>query len=152
LDIDDTLLDHGAGVDGGAAPPGAAEFVRWLQRHFEVRWLTRWCPLGCLSDEQCETLALRLGLRPGELRRVRNARPFVERITSYEKHHGIDFAEADAGRPFVWIEDGLIDADRRELARRGYGDAYVPCNVTERPERLAEVRRELAARFGIPIG
>jgi hypothetical protein len=152
LDIDDTILDHNAGVDGGLAAPGAADFVRWLQRHFEVRWLTRWCPSGCLSDEQCETLAARLAMRSVELRRVRNTRAFVERITSYEKHHGIDFAEADAGRAFVWIEDALTEADRRELARRGYAEAHVPCNVTERPERLAEVRREIAIRFGLPAG
>jgi hypothetical protein len=49
LDLDDTIISW----EGGAphAAPGATEFVDWALEHFEVRWLTTWCPSGAMSDK-----------------------------------------------------------------------------------------------------
>jgi hypothetical protein len=50
LDLDDTLLTWAASRP--LAAPGAREFVLWALEHYEIRWLTRWCPTGSWSPAE----------------------------------------------------------------------------------------------------
>lgn len=150
LDLDDTLIRHTDGTrDNGVAAPGAAEFVRFLKHHFEVRWLTMWCPAGRLSDDAATRLSSILGLAPEELHAIRNPRAFLIGPHCPFKHQAVDLEEAAAGRPFVWVEDDLNAVDRSHLEAHGMLHCHIPCNVSRDPARLAVVRALLAERLGL---
>ncbi len=151
LDVDDTILRHPPGEESVAAP-GAADFLRFLARHFEVRWLTRWCPGGTMRPEQLANLARHLTVPAAELQAIRNPCQFEDLETPDGfpvKWRALDWDAIAAGRPFVWIENYLTREDEAVLARHGLLDSYIHCDVTADPGRLAEVRRILEDRFGL---
>lgn len=149
LDVDDTILRR---PDGGKplGAPGAAEFLRFLARHFEVRWLTRWCPGGTMRPDQIARLERQLAIPAAELKSIRNPCAFEDRAAPEAfpvKWPALDWKAIDAGRPFVWIENYITPEDEQVLARRGLLDCYIHCDVTAEPDRLTEVRRILEERF-----
>ncbi len=149
LDVDDTILRRPA---GGAvvAAPGAADFLRVLGRHFEVRWLTRWCPGGRMRPDQLRQLERYLSLPTAELERIRNPCRFVDEEPAGAfpvKWRALDWDAIEVGRPFVWIENYITPEDELVLAARDLLDCYIHCDVTAQPGRLAEVRRILEKRF-----
>lgn len=149
LDVDDTIIRHPAPADSIAAP-GADEFLRFLGRHFEVRWLTRWCPGGRMRDDQLVYLAELLRLSEEELRPIANPASFVDGEPPEGmpvKWRALDWRAIEEGRPFVWIENALTREDRALLASKDLLDCYIHCDVTRDPQRLAEVRRMLEERF-----
>ncbi len=151
LDIDDTILAHPQ-PSLSIAPPGADEFLRFLGRHFEVRWLTRWCPGGRMSDAQLQGLAEVLRLSAEELRPIANPGAFVDDEPPEGmpvKWRALDWEAIEGGRTFVWIENALTAEDRAVLRERGVLDSYIHCDVTSHPGRLGEVKRILQERFGL---
>ncbi len=154
LDVDDTILRHPAEGDAVAAP-GAADFLRFLAKHFEVRWLTRWCPGGKMRPDQLRQLERHLSMPAAELAPIRNPCRFVDEEPAGAfpvKWQALDWDAIDAGRPFVWIENYITPEDELVLAARGLYDRYIHCDVTAEPGRLAEVRRILEERFGLADG
>lgn len=150
LDVDDTILRHPT-PDESVAPPGADRFLRFLATHFEVRWLTRWCPGGRMTPDQITALGEFLRVAPDELEAIVNPGRFVDRAPPEgmpSKWRALDWDAIEAGRPFVWIENALAPEDRAVLERRGLLDSYVECDVTARPARLPQVEKILRARFG----
>ena len=152
LDVDDTILRHPPGQSSVGAP-GAADFLRFLARHFEVRWLTRWCPGGRMGPDQLAALENFLEVPAADLERIVNPCTFEDNAPPQAypvKWRALDWAAIEAGRPFVWIENYITDEDRRVLQQRGLLDCFVHCDVTAEPHRLPQVRRLLEARFRLP--
>jgi hypothetical protein len=149
LDVDDTILRRLPGEKTVAAP-GAGEFLRFLARHFEARWLTRWCPGGMMRPAQLVRLAHHLTLAVPDLKAFRNPRAFedLETPDGYpSKWRALDWDAIAISRPFVWIENYITREDEAVLARHGLLDSYIHCDVTAEPGRLAEVRAILQDRF-----
>ena len=142
LDIDDTLLVWTNGQQGFAAPL-AAEFVRWADEHFEVRWLTMWCPSGKLRQEGAEELSYRFHgtVKPDVFMKFTNPTPFV----SY-KTDGIDFLDP---RPWVWVEDMVLPTERNVLGPK-YIKQFYPTHVTQNVVALQATWRKLAKEFYLP--
>ena len=146
LDVDDVLIRwEGRYCE---AAPHAADFLRWLLCHCEVRWITSWCPDGEMREDRLRLLSEFLGMDPEELQQICNHKSFPGKAHGYPiKHVAIDF---DDGRDWVWIEDeNLAKANLDELTRRGVADRYIRCNTSWDPEDLIRVMDVLAQRFGL---
>lgn len=151
LDVDDTILRHPA-PDISLPPPDVGRFLRFLAAHFEVRWLTRWCPGGRMTPEQLASLEGFLEYPAADLERIVNPCTFQDDAPPQGfpvKWRGLDWAAIEAGRPFVWIENYLTPADRGVLEEHGLLDCFIHCDVTADPGRLAQVRRQLEQSFGL---
>lgn len=145
LDIDDTLLSWTTGSP--AAVPGTERFLRWALDRFEVRWLSRWCPGGSMSEELLRDLSKMVGIDAERLALVPACMWNEEGI----KADGIAWLEHVAGgREFAWVEnrDGLADRDFEVLRVAGYDDCYYSCDVTHDPGALDRTRIALERRFG----
>ncbi len=152
LDVDDTLLRHPA-PDLSLPAPGVAHFLRFLADHFEVRWLTRWCPGGRMREDQLALLERQLGIGADELRCIANPGAFVDEQgapAAPAKWRALDWVAIEHGRPFVWIENAITPEDRAILEARGLLDRWIPCDVTCHPGRLREVESLLRARLRPP--
>lgn len=137
LDIDDTLLIWGE--IGGFAAPGAVEFMRWAVQHWEVRWLTMWCPSGRLEPHGAAELSYRFGhqLPPEFFQAIVNPHGWFR-----EKRRSI--SDAELTRHWVWVEDGL------HFSLGPYRHRFYQCNVTEDPLALQKTWLRLAERFDLP--
>lgn len=63
------------------------------------------------------------------------------------KTAGIDWAEHDAGRPWIWIEDeGLLREDYLALKERKVFDRFYECNTSRKADALMKVWRRLLTR------
>lgn len=144
LDIDDTLLTYRSGTPEAA--PGAADFLQWALEHFEVRWLTKWCPSGEMEERLLSDFRKMLPLAAERVQRIRG---FSWDFSS-SKIDGIAWLEhLVLGRPFLWLEDdyGFGERERQFLAQLGLLESYRHCNVTEDPEALAELHEELKGQL-----
>jgi hypothetical protein len=146
LDLDDTLIawPHGrSGSPRGAR--GGRELVLWALDHYEVRWLTTWCPDGRMEGGLLRDLAKMLDLPRERLEGIRG----VDWSESGRKLDGIAWVEhVVLGRPFVWLEDehGFGERERRVLGAHGLAASHLPVNVSTDPDALASVHAELRAR------
>lgn len=128
LDLDDTVVSWSGGHPHGAQ--GAHDFVCWALEHFEVRWLTTWCPGGAMEDGLLRDLARMLEVEPGTLEHIRGS----EWHPDGSKVNGVAWLEhVVLGRPFVWLEDdyGFRERERAILEQHGLLGSYWHCNVTE---------------------
>lgn len=144
LDIDDTLLSW---ASGNPRPVAATEgFLRWALERFEVRWLSRWCPSGVMTDALLGDLSNMVGVDTAVLRSVAGCCWEGSGI----KADGIAWLEhAVLGRDFAWVEnpDGLSARDLEVLQLAGYGDHYVACDVSRDENALDQTRALLERRF-----
>ena len=151
LDIDDTLVRHPPG--GPRAAPGAPEFFAWAVENFQVRWLTRWCRDGIMSEELVHSFCKMLETEPETIRSIRG----LDWSESDSKLDGIAWLEhLVVGRPFLWIEDehGLGERERAFVELVGFGEACLCCNVTQDPDALQTLHQRLRERGGearIPV-
>lgn len=140
LDLDDTLVSWRGGHPHAA--PGAGHFVRWALRHFEVRWLTTWCPNGEMGESLLGDLAHMLGIPVDELRHIRGG----DWDATESKLNGVMWLEhVVLERPFLWVEDNY-GVGTRELAfleAHGFLNSYHQINVTEDPEALQRLHARL---------
>jgi hypothetical protein len=140
LDIDDTLISWEGGRPRAA--PGARDFVVWALEHFDVRWLTTWCPEGEMAPGLLHDLCRMLDLPSQSIARIRGI-PW-DRETS--KLNGIAWLEhLVLGRPFIWLEDehGFQERERTFMVANQQLHCYRHCNVTVDPSSLVGVHSEL---------
>lgn len=145
LDIDDSIIVWTNQIMGFGAPR-SADFINWSLEHFEVRWLTMWCPSGRLRQEGADELSYRLGgkISPDVFRSISNPKNFIN-----NKTEGIDFADP---RPWVWVEDGMVFDEKCILDARGMSKNFYPTNVSQNIMVLQKTWRLLAERFDLPGG
>jgi hypothetical protein len=143
LDVDDTVLVWTNEVHGYAAPK-AAEFLHWALEHFEVRWLTMWCPSGKLEENQTQELSYRFNYKVDSsvFAGITNPRSFIN-----SKCEGIDFEDP---RPWVWVEDHLMPKEKYELENRNVADNFYSTHVTHNRVMLQSTWKKLAERFDLP--
>jgi hypothetical protein len=140
LDLDDTLISWEGGRPHAA--PGAREFLLWALGHYEVRWLTTWCPDGEMEERLLGSLSRMVEIPMDDLRRVRGFDWDFRRC----KLDGIAWLEhLVLERPFLWVEDdyGFGEREVRFLHEHGLLDRYRRVNVTEDPESLLRLHAEL---------
>lgn len=144
LDIDDTLLvwtnDH-----AGWAAPRADQFLIWLNEHFEIRWLTMWCPIGYLDEEKAQELSMRFNhkIDPAFFLSIRNPNSFKSLKTD-----AVDFIES---RPWVWIEDALLGNEYLILDKQLARNKFYKTNVSHDIVALQSTWRRLGRNFEIAI-
>jgi hypothetical protein len=149
LDLDDTLVCWRGGHPQGA--PGARDFLRWALAHFEVRWLTTWCPDGEMKEHLLNDLADLLHEDPTTLKHIRG----FDWAASESKLNGIAWLEhLVLGRPFFWLEDdyGVGAQELDFLEEHGFRHVYRWVNVTEDPESLRRAHGELESHFNVLSG
>lgn len=118
---------------------GLGSFFEWALEHYEVRWLTFWCPSGRMHPERAEQLAKALKV-PVELVASIQGRSYSH---SFNKCDGIDWEEHAAGRPWIWVEDDLPQGELQILAGRNCLDRWFRCNVTEDETALMRLHERL---------
>lgn len=91
LDIDDTILLHQKPVHNTKA------FFQWCATHFDVRWLTRWCPDGKMDDSHKRYLSPILGVDENDFTQFENPLGF-----KWCKTEAVDW---ESNKPFVWVEN-----------------------------------------------
>lgn len=142
LDLDDTLISW----EGGSphAAPGAHHFLLWALEHYEVRWLTTWCPDGVMGEDLLLDLSKMLRLEPGRLRAIRG----FDWDSSRCKLDGIAWLEhLVLGRPFLWVEDerGVGERELSFLRAHGLLCHYRHCNVSRDARALERLHARLRA-------
>lgn len=140
LDVDDTLIQFRG---KGKAAPGAADFVRWANEHYELHWLTMWWPSGIKAENRVLQLSGILELPPELIRDIPACAFWPIQAyhvdDSQDKTNGLHWERLDQGHPWVWVEDGLIKSEREYLKSKGMLQHFIPCNVTANPRRLLKV-------------
>lgn len=140
LDLDDTIVSWAD--ERPRAAPGARDFVLWALDHYELRWLTTWCPTGDMAEELLEDLCSMLSIAPDVLQHIRG----FDWESSESKLNGIAWLEhVVLGRPFLWLEDdfGIGERERSFLARHDLLGSYRCCNVTRDPQALRAIHADL---------
>lgn len=151
LDVDDTIL-------GGKGPGrGAADFIRWCKQHFEVRWLTMWCPDGKLGQHNGTMLAKYLDMDVEELLEIENPHPFP--VDAYhfslprnwrDKSVSVKAMLAETpDRPWVWVEDPHAVPVEHEFQVQ-HKDNYIMTDSSYDSEALIKTAAILAKRFNLP--
>jgi hypothetical protein len=145
LDIDDTLVRHAP--SGPRPAPGARKFFAWALENFQIRWLSRWCRDGIMTEDLVRAFCKMFGADPETIRSIRG----VDWSDSDSKLDGIAWLEhVVLGRPFLWIEDehGLGEKERAFVELQGFAEACFYCNVTQDPDALRALHRQLVERHG----
>lgn len=151
LDIDDTLITWTE--SGMVAAPDAGSFVRWLHDHFEVRWLTAWAPIGKLWEHDAAQLAWLLNEKKvddtlSEMIWLLNKESINPRSWQNLKTDAIDF---DDSRPWIWIEDDILDREKVILADKKVPANWIRCNVTEDINAILKTWDEVAKKFNVTV-
>lgn len=152
LDVDDTLIiwNQCNPITYGLAAPRATEFVLWLDMHFEIRWLTMWCPNGVMEPNRLLNLSTKLDIPVETLERFNNPMGFFYRLSGdFEKYTGIDWNEVNTGRRFIWVEDKLRPTDFRIMRSRRKSHCHIPCNVTINPDVIDIAWQTIRNQFNI---
>lgn len=157
LDVDDTLL----GYPGGKVGAGVPEFIRWATAHFEVRWLTMWCPSGDMrlpADGAAHwILARRLKITDDEVLAIINPHPFP--VWGFRVHGSYrDKSESIRAmlaempdREWVWVEDPHLEyAERDFLAAPENAQNYYETSTSHDPLAVLKTWAALAERFQLP--
>lgn len=152
LDIDDTLLRFDSSSPAheiGLAAPYAPEFVLWALEHFEVRWLTMWCPCGILEEHRAKELSGLFGgkVTTEQFLAIRNPRNFFTE-DSMLKTNGIDFTDTI---PWVWVEDNLLKSEIAVLDEHKMYNRWIKCNVSKDPKALYWAWESIANRFQLEM-
>lgn len=104
IDVDDTLLLHQKPVHNTAA------FFQWCDKHFDVKWMTRWCPDGKMTPSQISYLAPILGIEPEDFKRFENPLKFA-----WCKTEAVDW---EGRQPFIWVENTLFPHEVPRMTER----------------------------------
>lgn len=151
LDVDDTMIAHPKGVAGTAA----AEFLRWAQAHFEVRWLTMWAVSGTVNEEYVSDLARILKVSEAEIRSIHNPHAFPVWNNPFDtnwrdKSHSIRKMLLETPtRDWGWVEDPYTTPSEREFISE-HPDRYFETSCSADPHALIRTAQKLADRFVLP--
>jgi hypothetical protein len=105
LDVDGTIIPFTGVVDGHIPPLDPALGARLLGLGCELVWATAW------MDEANDELSPRLGLP--KLPVVIWPDPDFDNLGGDQVHWKTrDLVAWAAGRPFIWVDDEITDADR----------------------------------------
>lgn len=159
LDLDDTCLAY----PGGQAGPGVPEFIRWAKEHFEVRWLTMWCPSGDMAKPTDGTnaalLSLRLKITEAEILEIVNPHPFpvwgsyIGLNGSYrDKSESIRaMLNETPDREWVWVEAPHLErSEWAFIVSDENSRNYYRTSVSEDGAAVVMTAGLLAERFKLP--
>ena len=142
LDLDDTILLEGRPL------VNSASFFQWCVKHFEVRWLTRWCPGGILSDSQTGYLSDKLKVSKETIMICSNPKSF-----HYVKTDAIDW---ETTRPWAWVENNLNEQfpqDYQYMMKLGGKLHYYETSLHKNPNQpdnaISQTWKRLAIDFNI---
>lgn len=160
LDVDDTLLSYPGGQAGAFVP----DFIRWAKEHFEVRWLTMWCPSGDMrrpaNGAAHWILARRLKITDDEVLEIVNPHEFpvwgsyMGFNGSYrDKSESIRAMLGDTpGRAWVWVEDPHLErSEWLFLLPPENAVNYFETSVSANDQAVVETMVLLAQRFRLPL-
>lgn len=117
LDVDGVLISfredrtrlHYEMHRGGFPAQRVGQFIDWVDRNFEVRWLTAWAINGSMKEESRLRLSAILWHDIPE--------SWVNPLPWWNnKVEGIDFKEV---RPWFWMDDEQSEADNEMVPRDG---------------------------------
>lgn len=137
--------------------PHAREFFQWAHANCDLRWLTYWAPYGFMSDGHVEYFTFLMDVSADDVLSVGGQQwAFMDGAAPLPgKCNGIAWAEHDAGRPWVWVEDDLPPDEIAYLRKRGAWPHFIRCNVTANRDAMtrafAIVRRRLERACVAPI-
>ena len=139
LDIDGVLL----GVDRDrpsrlALADHALDFLAFVTRHFDVRWLTP----ACRGDAAAATDHL---VRHAKLSDRERLLALCERIGTTD-YRELRTEALPSGEPFVWIDDAPTDKELADLRGRGWMDRWLWIDTREEPEDLLRAKQWLEGR------
>jgi len=141
LDVDGVLWD--VAEDGTfKGSNGLESFMNFALENFEVRWLTSWALEGYIREDRLPQLENFTKLSLETWKQVCPSMKWRE-----NKTEAIDWEEHFYGRPFVWIEDGLLDEELIFLSELNYLDCYIHTDVFEDPDALIKAHKILLERF-----
>lgn len=160
-DVDDVLIrfppfeteEWWKKYPNGGPANGIEEYFKFIRTHFEVRWLTARCPSGKMDREVKWEIANILGIDRRYFWDIENPKSYFDQSKdgkfSTLKTNGIDWEAFKAGRPFVWIEDKILDNEKVILKSYNALDNYIYCNTSQNPNQLYEVMNKLKKRFNL---
>lgn len=122
---------------------GIQDFMDFALSEFEVRWCTTWAPLGYLAQKDLTKLAAHTGIGEATWSKVQRSKGW----RNY-KYENLNEAEHLGGRPFAWVEDGLVPAELLWLAERDWLPNYLHTDVFENPDALIQTTEELKRWLG----
>lgn len=153
LDVDGTILRHPEGEShtwwlanpGGGPANMVREFLEWARANCDVRWLTAWAPRGVMGAEGEAKLAKCLRVPAELLQGFENPLPWFGEYDS--KVAAINWDEHFNGRPWVWIEDEMIERERVAMTARGCMSHFILTESSKDPNALRDAWLETEARF-----
>lgn len=140
LDVDDSLVrwdNDRLGTPGN----GAKEFVEWAKKHFEIRWLTAWCPSGVMGDIGKEGLSKIFKVEPEFFDDMDNPKSWG--MSNY-KTDGIDYVDP---RPWVWVEDEILEREAMFLTTIDKLANFIKTDSSADPDALLKTKAILKQRF-----
>lgn len=129
----------------GIPAPGAIDFLVWLRENAEVRWLTMWAMRGTMHPELEEKLARILGVDQSLIADWHNPLDWGVGVNAL-KTSGINWLEHAEGRPWIWLEDGILPDEREVLKEKKVFNRWIECNVSRNPQALMKVWQRLRTR------
>jgi hypothetical protein len=125
-----------------ARVPGVQPFMEFILEHFDVRWLTSWCPSSAtMSEAQYGALCWLTGVSVERLRAIPATR------WRRNKAEGLG-REAGERTDFLWIEDDRMEEEMQWLLERGLMENFLHCDCIADPLALGWAHALLQSRFG----
>lgn len=125
LDIDGVLIKDGKPANG------LQEFLVYATEHFDCYWLTTHCRSG--GNRVVEHLKNTL---PNELLSLTGKIKPKDWVTL--KTEAIDFIQ-----PFIWLDDYLMEAEKRVLEQNGCLENYIKIELQKTPNQLLDILKQL---------
>lgn len=125
------------------AAKGLEDFLEYALERFEVRWCTTWAMSGHMKMRDKELLEAHTGIPVRTWAKVRDSLGWYNL-----KSENIDWEEHHEGRPFAWVEDGLLEEELQMLRANHFIDSYYYTDVFEDPDALIKTLAKLKERFG----
>lgn len=122
LDIDGVLLANEENL-----AIGAAEFIKYAVKHFDVYWLTTHCMDGTTEH------AIGYLNRASE----EDLRPWLEKFKpvtwSMKKTEAIDFS-----KPFLWFDDDCFSGEKIDLQEYDTMNSWIEIDLRNVPDQMVK--------------
>jgi len=126
LDIDGVILANDKEI-----ARFADEFLEYIINNHTVYWLTT----HCHGDAQYTVILIRRFFQPKTMKLLEKIIP-----TDWDtnKTEAIDFS-----KPFLWIEDDLLDEEKEELRKRNVFNSWIEVNLGRDPDQLQKIVEQI---------